>query len=248
MMFIHRMQEVRVHFDDLRDGTRYVIFGFLLYANSHRGLWTYLHGESMGAVELDHLAGDESAVFALDEPPRSFVTYVSEKRKDHTWLRVFRPGLIAPPPSLPPSSPKRGWLARIFGRGDGDGSGGTATGHGASSVVNSGNQLSQIGPGSPVAIGSHININFVPAGSLFEGAVIDPRELHTVLDNFNLSYADMPCLVWFEDLDASATSEPVHVPWTLDASGVSQFFIGYFTGPFLKLLEFARADYAQVRV
>jgi len=247
MMFVQRMEEVRVHFDDLRDGTQYVIFGFLLYANSHRGLWTYLHGESMGAVELDHLTGDKSAVFALDEPPRSFVTYVREKRKGHTWLRVFRPDLIAPPPSLPPSSPKRGRLARIFGRGDRDGSGGTATGPGATSVVNSGNQLSQIGPGSPVAIGSRININVVPAGSLFEGAVIDLKELKTVWENFNLYYADMPCLVWFEHLDASATSKPVRVPKTSDASVVSQFFIDYFTGPqFRELLEFARADYAQV--
>jgi hypothetical protein len=246
MMFVQRMQEVRVHFDDLRDGTRYVILGFLLNANSHRGLWTYLHGESMGAVELDHLTGDESAVFALDDPPRSFVTYVRDKRKDHTWLRIFRPDLVAPtPPRRSPPHPKHKWLAWLFGRGDKNG--GDITGSGVTGVVNSGNQLSQIGPGSPVAIGSHININFVPAGSLFEGAVIDPIELQTVLNNFNLSYGDMPCLIWFEDLDASATSEPIRVPRTSNASIVSRFFVDYFAGPrFRELLEDARADYARV--
>lgn len=67
----------------------FVLYGFLLYTSADRGLVDYIRD---GIYDLDVLSGKECAVFVIESPSAEWIAYA--RQTDHTWWHLFGSEII----------------------------------------------------------------------------------------------------------------------------------------------------------
>lgn len=125
-----------------------------------------------GITDLDVMSGNECAIFLIEPPSKKWISYA--RSKGHQWLNLF------------PQEKDAGAAAQ------------TDNGLSRDQLVNvlvSGNER------SVVVVG---NNNVVSLNQLLEpeyDELYDRSEALAVARHFNLSWTDIPCLIFFKDLD-----------------------------------------------
>ena len=154
----------------------FVLFGFLLYTSSDRAIVDYI---KEGIFELDILSGDECAIFVIESPSKEWIEYT--KYSNHSWWRLFGKELMERTydQKIESNKQKMSLLEKNI-------------------IENNHNCTIVIGDDNHIAlwqlISPEINLLFNRAEAI------------NVAKHFNLECSDIPCLIFFNDLDS-------HVIW-----------------------------------
>jgi len=242
MLPVVNLDSVRVAWVKIQ-GAGYVLYGFLLYTAADRAIWSFLNNGGM--IELDWLSGPRCAIFVLGRPPKDFVEYAEREKPAHPWIKIFRQGAREkmPPGAQDEAEPgaqfdltgkrKKPWQrwAEIFlqamrgkeGRGT-DEDAKTSAEISETEIRNIDRAVVVVGVGNEVQV-----------GALFEGPAIDLKSVQSVLDNFALKRTDLPCLVWFEDIQ-DRRYQLLDLRYHTDHDALLHFFREYFDSKDFKTL------------
>lgn len=165
-----------------------------------------------GLAELDELSGSECAIFVIESPSRRWVEYA--RRHNHPWWQVFGSRARASAPRA--RQPERVEAAMEM------------------LVRHRGNVLIAIGENEPVTLQHLLEPDY--------GALYDRREIWHVVRHFGLTPQDVPCLVFFRDLD-DGDIDVVCLRDVRNARQATFAFRDFFGGPhFARLLREARQN------
>ena len=127
-----------------------------------------------GITDLDMMSGKECAIFLIEPPSKKWITYA--RKKGHQWLSLFQQNEPAKEPVPADNGLNRDQLVN---------------------VLVSGNER------SVVVVG---NNNVVSFNQLLEpeyDELYNRSEALSVARHFNLKWTDIPCLIFFKDLDGN---------------------------------------------
>lgn len=195
-------------------GEGFVLYGFMLYSDLDTPLVEYMRA---GLAELDHLSGSECAIFVIESPSRKWMEYT--KRSGHPWWKLFGrsmtgDGLEGAGP------PNQGQQERIV-----DGL-----------VRNSRSVLVKVDDGDPVPLRHLLDPEY--------DVLYDRNEVWQVARHFSLRPEEVPCIVFFEDLDQE-TVTVVDLKEIRTVRQATQTFRSFFSSPdFNRLLSEARSTHA----
>lgn len=85
MIPVFNLEQVNVAWVKIK-GVGFVLYGFMVYSDQDSTLVEFMQKQS-GLAELDQLSGDECAIFVIESPARKWIEYA--KRHDHAWWRLF---------------------------------------------------------------------------------------------------------------------------------------------------------------
>ena len=195
-------------------GAGFVLYGFMLYSDLDTPLVEYMRA---GLAELDHLSGSECAIFVIESPSRKWMEYT--KRSGHPWWKLFgknmpRDGLDGTG-TYRPLSPEA-----IFER----------------IVEHRNSVLVKVDDGDPVPLRHLLDPEY--------DVLYDRNEVWQVARHFSLSPDEVPCIVFFENLDQD-TVTVVDLKEIRTVRQATQSFRRFFSSPdFNRLLSEARATHA----
>ena len=167
------LNQVHVAWIEIR-GEGFVVYAFMLYSDQDTALVEFMHGQS-GLAELDDLSGSECAIFVIESPSRKWVEYA--RRHDHPWWRLF------------------GSRSTVFEEhGDRpDGPPGLLPDAVRALVQHQNSVLVAVGDDQPVTLRHLLEPDY--------GSLYDRREIWAVVRHFGLTPQQIPCLVFFRDID-----------------------------------------------
>ncbi len=125
-----------------------------------------------GLSELDYLSGSECAIFVIESPSEKFIQHA--RRLQHPWWRLFGD-------QLPP-------VARA-----GDGRAGQSSGIAHILLENQNEVLVEVGDTRPVPLRHLVEPDY--------SVLYDREEVWAAVQHFGLSPDEIPCIVFFRDLD-----------------------------------------------
>lgn len=206
------LNQVHVAWIEIR-GQGFVLYGFMLYSDQDIALVEFMQRQS-GLAELDELSGPECAIFVIESPSRKWVEYA--RRHNHPWWHLF--GSRAGQRSGQEDQRKRP-SPRI-----------------AEAVETllqyQGRVLVAVGEDEPVTLRHLLQPDY--------GSLYDRREIWEVVRHFGLTPQDIPCLVFFRDLD-QGDIEVVTLREIRTTRQATLAFREFFAGPdFGRLIREAR--------
>lgn len=154
----------------------FVLYGFMLYTDSDSAITDFMSKQS-GLAELDQLSGDECAIFVIESPSRKWVSYA--KRHDHPWWRLFGSQM-----NQQPAGPRAGDEPPVRLR-----------------VAEAGRALLQNRDAVLVAVGGEEPVSLNHLLEPDYSALYDRNEIWEVVRHFGLRFHEIPCMVFFRDLD-----------------------------------------------
>lgn len=152
----------------------FVLYGFMVYSDQDSPLVEFMQKQS-GLAELDQLSGDECAIFVIESPSRKWIEYA--KRHNHAWWQLFgnRMNHGAYRRDIELSSPQ---VADAV----------------ATLVRNRDSVLVSVGGDEePRTLKQLLEPNY--------DALYDRNEVWAVVRHFGLSPQEVPCIVFFKDID-----------------------------------------------
>lgn len=172
MIPVFDLNQVQVAWVQIR-GAGFILYGFMVYSDQDAPLVEFMQKQS-GLAELDQLSGDECAIFVIESPSRKWVEYT--KRHDHAWWRLFGSHLNQ----------------RSY-RQDGLSSPGVTTA--VETLVRNRDSVMVVvdGEQEPQTLRQILEPNY--------DALYDRNEVWAVVRHFGLSPQEVPCIVFFKDLD-----------------------------------------------
>jgi hypothetical protein len=173
MIPIFDLNQVHVSWIEIR-GEGFVLYGFMLYSDQDTPLVDFMHRQS-GLAELDSLSGPECAIFVVESPSRRWVEYA--RRHDHPWWRLF--GSRTSQFSAPEDQRNRP----------------------ADRVAEAVEALVQHQNSVLVAVGDDQHVTLRHLLEPDYGSLYDRNEIWDVVRHFGLMPQEIPCLVFFKDLD-----------------------------------------------
>lgn len=212
MIPVHDLNQVHVAWVQIT-GAGFVLYGFMVYSDQDSPLVEFMQKQS-GLDELDQLSGDECAIFVIESPSRKWIQYA--KRHDHPWWQLFG------------SRADQGSYRREI----------TLSSPGMADAVDTfvRNRVSVL-----VVVGEEeeprtLNQLLEPSYD----ALYDRNEVWAVVRHFGLSPQEVPCIIFFKDIDEGDfdvvclrdVTSPRQATWT---------FRDFFGGPdFRRLMQEAR--------
>jgi hypothetical protein len=173
MIPVFDLNQVHVAWFQIK-GAGFVLYGFMVYSDQDSPLVEFMQKQS-GLAELDQLSGDECAIFVIESPSRRWIEYA--KRHDHAWWRLFGNHLNQD------SNPRHMGLT----------SPGVAEAV-ESLVRNRDSVLVVVGGGDePRTLRQILEPNY--------DALYDRNEVWAVVRHFGISPQEVPCIVFFKDID-----------------------------------------------
>lgn len=209
MIPVISLDQVRVTWIEIqKEG--YILFGFLLYADTDRALIQYV---SDGLIELDIMSGVECAIFVIDSPSKKWIRMA--ERKGHLWWRLFGAKLhLEPITDDLESITSRMKFISVEDQ--------------MRAITNNRNSIIQIGNNNSASFNELLDPNL-------EG-LYDRNEAYQVARHFNIQHNQIPCLVFFNNLeDKEVKLIPLEEYDTYDA--LKKYFRNFFSSErFSKLL------------
>jgi len=160
-----------------------------------------------GLTELDVLSGDKCAIFLIEPPSKKWITYA--RKKGHLWLSLFLPD---------------GTRNAVEEMND------TEATH--QQVVNT---LIANNANSVIVVGDHVKVTLNQLLDPEYNELYDRTEAISVARHFNLKASDIPCLIFFKNLEGN-------VIWNKSLDGyqtirdLNNFFRGFFESDDFKSL------------
>ncbi|MCF0069768.1 hypothetical protein LZD49_04745 [Dyadobacter sp. CY261] len=178
----------------------YKLYGFLIYTGSDLLIVEFL---KEGIFDLDVLSGEECAIFLIEPPSKKWINYV--KKTGHPWSKFFN-NLVNPIPAVADASPsKRAGIPST-----------------SVTIQDIYNSVVILGDGNRVVMNQLLEPDY--------DALFDRSEAYKVADHFNIAKREIPCLVFFKDIDD-------HLIWMqqLDdyetPKALTGFFRSFFDSP-----------------
>jgi hypothetical protein len=206
------LNQVNVAWIEIR-GQGFVLYGFMLYSDQDTALVEFMHRQS-GLAELDALSGPECAIFVIESPSRKWVEYA--RRHNHPWWQLF--GSRAAQRSTHEEERHR------------------PTGRVAEAVEtllqHQGSVLVAVDEHEPVTLRHLLQPDY--------GSLYDRTEIWEVVRHFGLTPQDIPCLVFFQDID-QGDIQVVSLRAIRSTRQATLTFRDFFAGPdFGRLIKEAR--------
>lgn len=203
----------------------YLLFGFLLYTNSDRIVVDFMKD---GIVELDDLSGEKCAVFVIESPSKEWLHY--SRQTKHPWWRLFGEEISRSSNiSNDAGQPKEGhwWdsFKSLFSsnvRDQRNPSNSKLSVYQKSIIENVRDSVIVIGDGNNLSLGTIMEPDI--------NLLYNRAEALKVARHFNLEATDLPCLIFFKNLNS-------RVIWKsrLGNHGtqddLKNFFRNFFTSP-----------------
>lgn len=213
MIPIFDLNQVRVAWFEIK-AEEFVLYGFMLYTDADLGIANFMSKQS-GLAELDQLSGEDCAIFVIESPSRKWVSYA--KRHDHPWWRLFGSHMNQfTNHGINVDSPIRSGVAEA----------------GRTLLQNRDVVLVAVGEDQPVSLAHLLDPDY--------SALYDRNEIWDIVRHFGLNFRDIPCLVFFKDLDEGE----IDVVCLRDLQTPHQAMLSFrefFAGPdFRRMLEEAR--------
>jgi hypothetical protein len=174
------------------------LFGFLLYTNSDRALVDYM---SDGVCELDFLSTNQCAIFVIEAPSKQWIEYT--RMSNHIWWRKFGQAIVDTSSEEELAQPRRNTVSLM-----------------AKNIVeNNQNCTIVIGEDNKISLQQLlVPINHLP---------FDRTEALAISRYFNLQNNDIPCLVFFRDVNDSIIWKS-RLGNLRDQQGIKEFFRNFF--------------------
>jgi hypothetical protein len=173
MIPVFDLNQVRVAWFQIK-GAGFVLYGFMVYSDQDSPLVEFMQKQS-GLAELDQLSGDECAIFVIESPSRKWIEYA--KRHDHAWWRLFgsrmNQGSYRRDIELSSSRVAKAVETLVRNR---------------DSVL-----VAVGGDEAPRTLKQLLEPNY--------DALYDRNEVWAVVRHFGLSPQEVPCIIFFKDID-----------------------------------------------
>ncbi len=155
-------------------GAGFVLYGFMIYSDQDSPLVEFMQKQS-GLAELDQLSGDECAIFVIESPSRKWIEYA--KRHNHAWWRLFGSRMDQNANGFDTVLNSPGVTEAV-----------------ETLVRNRDSVLVVVGGGEePRTLRQIIEPSY--------DALYDRNEVWAVVRHFGLSAQEVPCIVFFKDID-----------------------------------------------
>jgi hypothetical protein len=171
------LSQVHVAWIEIR-AQGFVLYGFMLYSDQDTMLVEFMRRQS-GLAELDDLSGPECAIFVIESPSRKWVEQA--KRRNHPWWRLI------------------GSRDDRFNLNDLDD--GAELPKYLGSIVE---KLLDHQDSISITVGNDDPVTLRHLREPDYSALYDRREIWAVVQHFGLSPQEIPCLVFFRDLEDGA--------------------------------------------
>jgi hypothetical protein len=174
MIPVFDLDQVHVAWIEIR-GVGFVLYGFMLYSDQDTALVEFMHDQS-GLAEVDQLSGSECAIFVIESPSRKWIEYA--KRHDHPWWRLFGRQTNQFTENAPVTNNRiSDGLAQTV----------ETLVHHQNAVV--------------IAVGDDQSVSLRHLLEPDYCSLYDRAEIWNVVRYFGLKPQEIPCIIFFEDLD-----------------------------------------------
>jgi hypothetical protein len=85
MIPVFNLDQVRVAWVEIRSAG-FILYGFMLYSDQDTALVEFMHNRD-GLAEVDQLSGPECGIFVIESPSRKWIEHA--RRHDHPWWRLI---------------------------------------------------------------------------------------------------------------------------------------------------------------
>lgn len=155
-------------------GAGFILYGFMVYSDQDSPLVEFMQKQS-GLAELDQLSGDECAIFVIESPSRKWIEYA--KRHDHAWWRLFG------------SRTNQGSYRREVGLSS------PGVAEAVETLVRNRDSVLVVvgGEEEPRTLKQILEPSY--------DVLYDRNEVWAVVRHFGLSPQEVPCIVFFKDID-----------------------------------------------
>jgi hypothetical protein len=155
-------------------GAGFVLYGFMVYSDQDSPLVEFMQKQS-GLAELDQLSGEDCAIFVIESPSRRWIEYA--KRHNHPWWRLFG------------SSINQGTHHRDIGQNS------PGVSEAVENLVRNRDSVLVVvnGGEEPLTLKQILEPRY--------DALYDRNEVWAVVRHFGLSPQEVPCIVFFRDID-----------------------------------------------
>ena len=173
MIPVFDLDQVRVAWLQIK-GAGFVLYGFMVYSDQDSPLVEFMQRQS-GLAELDQLSGEDCAIFVIESPSRRWIDYA--KRHNHPWWSLFgssiNQGTYHPGNGLSSPDVAEALEALVRNRDS------------VLVVVNAGEE--------PRTLKQILEPSY--------DALYDRNEVWAVVRHFGISPHEVPCIVFFRDID-----------------------------------------------
>ncbi|WPV67796.1 hypothetical protein [Chitinophaga sp. LS1] len=173
MMPVKGIEEVKIKWLSI-ERNRFKLYGFLLYTGCDEVLVRYMEE---GIYDLDNISGNDCAIFLIEPPTVRWLDYT--QKINHPWRDCFyNDGSNATTPpdgcfTQPGRTLQPGDIQKL--------------------VENVDNSIIVIGDNVRVNGGRLLNPDF--------NMLYNRSDAYDVIRYFNMEYSEVPCLIFFKDLD-----------------------------------------------
>lgn len=212
MMPIPGLEQIKIQWLLIEKGG-YKLYGFLLYTGTDTVLVEYL---KEGLIDLDILSGDECVIFLIEPPSKKWINYT--KKKNHNWLKLF------PQRANTRDDKNEKQLASLDDKAD-------AVDQLLKMIISNVSD-------STIVIGNNNTISLEHLLDPQYDELYDRSEALEVAKHFHLSAANIPCLIFFKDIDSDLIWSKSLVEYTNNAQLNSFFRVFFESEDFKSLLKF----------
>lgn len=209
MMLVKGIEEVKIQWIRI-EKHGYKLYGFLLYTGCDDVMVRYMEE---GMYDLDNISGKDCAIFLIEPPSARWLEYTL--KKNHPWRKIFFNNFNETTTSSdgqfsqPVNSLKGGDAQKL--------------------VENVNNSV--------IVLGNNVRINGYQLLSPDFNILYDRSDAFDVVRYFNMGYEEVPCLIFFRDLNQSVIWKKPLTHFT-DISQLKIFFRTFFgSEEFNKLLN-----------
>lgn len=149
----------------------YKLYGFLIYTGSDAAIVEFL---KEGILDLDVLSGEKCAIFLIEPPSKKWINYV--RKKGHPWTQFFS-DLVYPITSDTNTSRAKNSIEISN----------------AINIQDITNSVIILGDGNKVLMSQLLEPDY--------DALFDRSEAYKVAEHFNIAHRDIPCLIFFKDIE-----------------------------------------------
>ncbi|OIJ16444.1 hypothetical protein BKP45_21025 [Anaerobacillus alkalidiazotrophicus] len=209
MFIVPNLEDVKIAIIKLQT-EKYELFGFLLYTQLDEEIVEYMKN---GIYDLDRLSGETCAIFVIESPSIQWIEYT--RRTKHKWWKINEKMLIEELKRLKEEQEERHLdAARLFAN---------------ITLSNIENSNIILGDNNIIDANNKISLKQLLEPDL--NSPYGPSEAIDVARHFNLRFAELPSLIFFEDLDS-------HILWHLPLRGKSKNELTYCFRDFFDSEEF----------
>lgn len=192
----------------------FILYGFILYSDLDTPLVQYMQS---GLLELDNLSGSECAIFVIESPSAKWIEIT--RRKEHPWWKLFGEKVQASTSDTESQS-----QSQLMG---------TSSTLLQSLIKNQQAIIVRVGEGQLATLEHLLEPNY--------HLMYDRNEVWAVAKHFGIKPEDVPCLIFFGDLDRGDITV-VDLTALRSERQATRFFRRFFSSKeFKRLLQEARA-------